>query len=423
MPDRSDEQIPISHLEAAVTRGIITAEQLQALREMPPAGSEPTSPPQEVRRGLNAVTVAYYVGAAAVVFAFGWYVVDRWNALGPTGVLMIALLYGAIFAFTARYLDRLGFRTAAAVATLLTVAMTPLVAWALLKLTGLWYEPGSIAAGPYLQRVDLLEALRWIPIELTTALAALVALRRVHFALLALPVAAALPVVLAQAMPLCMDPEIAGEMTGWLSIVSGVLLLVCGYWVDRHPRDDEDYARWVFLAGLVTLMVGVFGAWSDAGYERHGLPALAVGLFALSLFLRRPMFLLFGAVGFVSYLGYLAFDVFRSALSFPIVLATFGICVIVVTVWVQRRYPAMARHVEARQAGARVVPHAGLVFGGAVLVAFTLFAAQLPAARGRMVDRWAQMRVRAVMAHRAARDARARREALRTAPPSRRARQ
>ncbi len=412
MADHDDERLPISRLEAAVARGIITAEQLQAIRDMPAEAAPPRGRAPEAGRGLNAVTIAYYVGGAAVVFAFGWYVVDRWNTLGPAGVLAIALLYGAIFAFTARYLDRLGFRTAAAVATLLTVVMTPLAAWGLLKLTGQWYEPG-----PHMARTDLLETLRWIPLELATALAALVAMRRVHFAILALPVAAALPFVLGQATPLFMDPELTGEMASWMTIVSATLLLVCGYWVDQHPRDDEDYARWVFLVGLVALMVGVIGAWSAAGYERHGLPALAVGLFALSLLLRRPMFLVFGAIGFVAYLAYLAFDVFRTALSFPVVLATFGVCVILLTVWAQRRYPAMARRVEERQAGSRAVPHAGLVFGGAVLVALTLFAVQLPEARSRMADRWAQTRLTALRVHRAQMEAKTHRGQPRTVPP------
>ncbi len=392
MADRDDEGLPISRLERAVEQGIITAEQLRAIRALATSPVEPPAAPREARRGLNAVTIAYYLGGAAVVFAFGWYVVDRWDALGPAGVLAITLLYGAVFSFTARYLGHLGFRTAAAVATLLAVAMTPLVAWSLLDLAGLWYTPGTVAGGAYVVRNDPLETLRWIPLELAAALAALVALRRVHFAILALPVAAALPFVIGQAMPLFMDPDVTGEMGSWMAVLSGVLVLACGYWVDQHPRDDEDYARWVYLVGLVTLAVGVGGAWSGAGYERHGLPVLAVGLFALSLFLRRPMFLVFGAIGFVGYLAYLAFDVFRTALSFPIVLATFGVCVIVITVLIQRRYPALARRVEEQQAGLRAVPHAGLVFGGAMLIALTLFAVQLPEARARASDHWWQIR-------------------------------
>jgi hypothetical protein len=112
------------------------------------------------------------------------------------------------------------------------------------------------------------------------------------------------------------------------------------------------------------------------------------------------MFAVFGALGFVGYLAYLAFDVFRTTLNFPIVLATFGIGVIVITVWLQRRYPALARRVEHRRSGQRSVPHAGLVFGGAIVVALALAASRLPGARERAANAWMRQRRTALQMHR-----------------------
>lgn len=405
MPNRPEDRISRQRLEDAVTRGIITAEQLQAIRALPEphpvlgpgAASPPPGEGEETRRGLNAVTIAYAIGGVTVLFAFGWYIVDRWNALGPGGVLAVALVYAAVFALTARVVGRLGFHTASAVATLLAVGMTPLVAWSLLRLAGLWYVPGPARPAPLRTRVDILEQLRWIPLELATALAALVALRRVHFGILAVVPAAVLPMVVGHLMPLVLDPDIAGVMSPWATIVSAVVLLGCGYVAQQRTADGEDYAQWIYLAGLVTLAMGIGGAWSFAGHERHALPAIAVGLFALSLFLRRPMFLFFGAFGFIGYLAYLAFDVFRRTLSFPIVLATFGLVVITVTVWLQRRYPALARRVDERQGGRRVLPHAPLVFGGAAVVALATFFAELPAAKTRAAEARARRHDAAVL--------------------------
>lgn len=395
--------ISLARLREAVARGVISDEQLRRLRDVPEpeAGVDgaAAAPAVEAPRGLNAVILAYYVGAAAVVFAFGWFIVDRWEALGAPGVLAVAVVYAAVFALSARTLARAGFETAAALATLLTVAMVPIVAWSLLKMAGLWYEPDPWLSGPYARRADVLEALRWIPLELATALAGLFALRRVRFGLLALPVAAAVPPVIGQAMLLVIDPEVGPEMLGWTALIAAAVMLACGYWVDRHPRDDEDYARWVYLVGLVALSVGVVASWQYMTYERHGLPALAAGLFAVSLFLRRPMFLVFGSLGFVGYLAYLAFDVFRTTLSFPIVLATFGLCVILLAVWAQRRYPALARRMEARQGGQRRVPHAALVFGGAIAISVVLFAVQLPEAHDRAREQWTRIRAAQLRAH------------------------
>ncbi|MGA9837490.1 MAG: hypothetical protein WBQ26_09280 [Gemmatimonadaceae bacterium] len=393
--------ISLGQLREAVTRGVISAEQLRMIRELPEPGDERAGgTAREVRRGLNAVTIAYYMGAAAVVFAFGWFIIDRWKPLGAGGVLVVSLVYALVFGITSRTLTRFGFATAAALAALLTVVMMPLVAWALLSLAGWWYEP-RIAPGmaPFAAWTDVLESLRWIPLELTAALAALIALRRVQFAVLAIPVAMALPLVVVHAMPLLLDPEIVSEMTAWGLLVAAAAVIAAGYVADRRTSDGEDYARWVYLTGLITLAVGVLSAWEYAGYLRHALPMLAVALFALALYLRRSIFLVFGGLGFVGYLAYLAFDVFGKAMSFPVLLATFGTGIILITVLLQRRYPSLARQVEAQQHGRRRVPHAPLVFGAAMVVLLGVFAGRLDGARDRARAQWTRIRATQLEMH------------------------
>ena len=379
-----------ARLDAAVAAGIISADQAAAIRALPDPPDESAGTP-EAPRELNAVAIAYFVGGAAVLFAFGWFIVDRWKVLGPGGILVVSLVYAALFALTARTLARYGFHFGAGVAAFLAVGMTPLVAWALLDLGGLWYEPGAWSGPPFAVRVDVLESLRWIPLELATALAALVALRRLRFGILALPVAAALPMAVAHAMPLFVDSLTLVELNAWAALVSATALLAVGYYADQRPADGEDFAQWIYLPGLVTLATAVMALWPYLGWERHGLIALAIGLFALSLYLRRMMFVVFGALGVVGYLAYLAFDVFRGAADFPVLLATFGLSVIVVTVWLQRRYPALARRVEARQTRRGAVPRARLVFGGAIVVAMALFALHVNGAQGRAHAAMARM--------------------------------
>src|ERR1043166_4292106 len=65
----------MDRLDAGVARGIIPAEQRDALRALDVGGSPA---PIEAHRGLNAVTVAYWVGGIAVLGAFGWFLVRRW---------------------------------------------------------------------------------------------------------------------------------------------------------------------------------------------------------------------------------------------------------------------------------------------------------------------------------------------------------
>jgi hypothetical protein len=69
---------------------------------------------------------------------------------------------------------------------------------------------------------------------------------------------------------------------------------------------------------------------------RHVLIPGAFVAFVFSLRMRRMMWTLLGIGWFVTYLVWLAADVFENSPFFPIVLAALGLGVIIATVWVQR---------------------------------------------------------------------------------------
>jgi len=396
------DHIPLSRLHQAVDAGIINAAQLDALLalEAGPGDSLDALPAQvEEQKGLNAISVAYWGGAIAVLFAFGWFLVDRWQVLGPGGVLVVTVVYAGLFALAARLLMRAGFHTAAALAALCVVGMTPIIAWAALALAGLWelYETGqrlAVAPPPW-------DTLRWLPIDLATILAALVALRRVRFAVLALPVAIALWALLGHASSAFIDPESLVYMWDRVHLVAATVLLGAAYSLDQRARHAEDYAFWFYLVGLVALTVAIGGIWNEATklLVAHATLALAILLVVAALRLRRRVFIAFAVLGFLSYLGYLAFDVFRKTVGFPIVLATCGLVVILVTVLAQQRYPELVRRMDADRLTQRTIPGARVIFPSAVVVALALFAAHLPAAREQAGEQAKRDRVRAWQVH------------------------
>lgn len=395
------DNIPLSRLRRAVDAGIINAAQLDALLalEAGTGDSRAASAPAEMHRGFNAISVAYWGGAIAVLFAFGWFLVDRWQVLGPGGVLVVTVVYAGLFALAARLLMRAGFHTAAALAALCVVGMTPIIAWAALALAGLWelYETGqrlAVAPPPW-------DTLRWMPIDLATILAALVALRRVRFAVLALPVAIAVWALVGHVSTAFIDPESLVYMWDRVNLVAATALLGAAYSLDQRARHAEDYAFWFYLVGLVALTVAIAGIWNEATklLVAHATLALAILLVVAALRLRRRVFIAFAVLGFLSYLGYLAFDVFRKTVGFPIVLATFGLVVILVTVLAQQRYPELVRRMDADRLTQRTIPGARVIFPGAVAVALALFAAHLPAAREQAELRAKRDRVRAWQVH------------------------
>ena len=390
-----------SRLDEAVARGIITAAQREAILSLGDESAAPAAATAEAPRGFNGVNVAYAVGAVAVLFAFGWFLFERWSTLGALGVLLVSLGYAALFATAAHVLARLGFRTASAVATLLAVGMTPVVTWAVLALSGVWYEPASFPRVP--PQVHPAESTRWLPIELATILVASIAIWRVRVGLLALPIAIASAFGALHLIPVIFDPAIAFRIQPWMSLFIGCTLLLAGYAADRR-RDEADYAQWLYAVALLAIALGLAELW---GTYRRGVPhliaVLSIGAVIVSLYLRRRMFLVFGAAGAIAYLAYLAFDVFRRTLGFSIVLAGFGLTVIALTVWLQRRYPAIARRMAAQRGDARPrLPGDYTVFGVATALTFILLLTSPP--RARRVQREVEERTQRLLDEQRRRD-------------------
>ena len=311
--------------------------------------------PIEAPEAFNAVTVAYYVGAFIVLFGFGWFLVDRWDALGPAGVLAVTLIYAALFLGMAFVLRKHGFSFAAAVATLLAVGMTPLVTWSVLKLTGAW--PVQVRGHCEYDVPWALECRgRWMIVELTTILASLVALRTVKYALLMKPVAIALLVLTFHIIEAIFGYTFESTAAGWAVIAAASIILVIAYLVDIRNDSNQDYAFWLYLPGLVAAFIGMQMIWSFDRSLRHALIVVAVVTMAVAVYMRRRTFLFFGAVWFAWYLGFLAFDVLRKMVALPILLATTGIVIILAAVWIQRTYPRLVSKVSDAREGKRRLP-------------------------------------------------------------------
>jgi len=365
-------------IEAAVDRGVIDADQrarLHALAqelahelERDTAPAEPNAP--EIRRGFNAVTIAYSVGAILVLIALGWFLADRWNALGPAGVLGVSVAYAAAFAAAAGALRRRRFDVAGGIAAVLAVSMTPVWAWALLRLTGEWPDP--LAWDNALARYEPFIASRLIVLDLATIGVALAALRRVDFFALGAPIAVAFTALMLHLARALGDPRIAWYMGPYVLWVIACTLFAIAYAVDRRQPADEDYALWFYIAGMLALAAGYVQGWNALGAWRHATPLVAISLIVASLYLRRRTLLIGGGVAAFAYLGYLAFDVFRRVIALPLALATLGLVVIVATVWMQRRFPALVERVNREEpAGGKALPTGPIAVLGPLAIAIT----------------------------------------------------
>lgn len=321
-------------LDAAVSLGIITAEQAQAIRDLVPARAAVAARP------MGAATLGYVLGALTVLIAMGWFLADRWTWLGAGGVLAVATLYAGLFLVVAWRLRGEGFAQASGFSVLLAVGMVPIAVVAINEMSG-WFTtpPRGVCGYP--------DFMLWscrgeeIVVELATLAAALFALRKVRFSLLVLPIAAIMLRFLFHAADTMGRAGLGAVSASWVWVIGASLLAAAAYETARRQDGDEDYALWLHLGAALaaavasTMLLGRFDSF------RHLLIPAALVAFAFSLRMGRFVWTLLGMAWFVGYLGWLASEVFRDTPFFPIVLAALGVSVIIATVWVQRNSAAL----------------------------------------------------------------------------------
>lgn len=370
-------------LAEGVARGIITEGQRSALEALA-AGDRSPDVAGATRASLSpmgatGVMIAYGVGAMLALFAMGWFVVDRWEALGGVGLLLVATGYLLLFLGVARVLAREGYPLAHDLAVFLAVAITPLLGWALGVVLGLWSD-AALRVCSVLMPPAAPCATTPIALQLLTVCAALLAMRRVRFAPLAIPgavAAVALPLELLQAIS-THPPTRVGNT--WAGILSASFALVVAYAVERRTTRGEgpDYAFWMHLGAAIAAVVATAQFFGNYAAWRHVVPFLALGAFVMAVYLRRVVWTVVGSVITLIYLVWLATDVFKLGLGFPLLLVLLGVVIIILTVWVQKRLPTLVTR-DVRDAEGRAhVPGGWGVILLPLVVTVVLLATVIP---------------------------------------------
>ncbi|MBI2496422.1 MAG: DUF2157 domain-containing protein, partial [Opitutae bacterium] len=210
--------------------------------------------------------------------------------------------------------------------------MTPLATYGILRQFDLWpqSDPGAY------QGFHVWINGSWITLEIATILAGVVALRFRRFPFLTAPIAVALWYLSMDLGPLLMSvPDYGWEIRLWISLWFGLVTLVAAYAVDFRGR-DEDFAFWIYLFGLLAFWGGLSFMDSNSELGKFLYALINVGLVAVALVLRRVMFVVFGAVGIMGYIGHLAYGVFKDSMMFPFALTFLGLSIIALGVIYQR---------------------------------------------------------------------------------------
>lgn len=310
------ERFDARDLARAVDAGVLTPGQNQALLEF--LKRQPTQQPS-----FQLAHVAFYFGALLIMGAMGWLLSEAWMRIGDSALLLIALGYIGVLTVGGLVLQRRGQRIPAGVLAAVAVSIVPLAVFAVERLTGFW--PLDDIQTNYHSYYTYVQG-GWLLMEAATVLAGLLMLRLIPFPFIVMPIAVAL-----WFMSMDLTEWVYGEPFNWaqrqqVSLWFGLGLLLVFLGIDGRTR--QDYAYWGYLAGLLAFWGGLSSMESDSELGKALYCLINLGLMAIAVLLRRPMFMVFGAMGVAAYLGYLAYDVFADSLLFPIVLTVIGLGVI-----------------------------------------------------------------------------------------------
>ena len=330
------ERFDARDLARAVSAGVLQPGQDQALlaflRQQP-----------ESRASFQLAHVAFYLGALLIMGAMGWLLTEAWMRIGDGALLAIAQLYIGGITLFALSLQRRNQPVAAGVLAAVAVSIVPLAVFAIERLAGWW--PLDDAQGDYHQYYTYVQG-GWLAMEAATVLAGLLMLRLIRFPFIVMPIAVAL-----WFMSMDLSEWFHGDLFSWeqrrtVSLWFGLGLLLVFLVIDGRTR--RDYAFWGYLAGLAAFWGGLTLMDSGSEWGKALYCLINLGLMGLAVLLRRPVFMVFGAMGVAAYLGYLSYEVFADSLLFPVILTLIGLGVIGLGVLYQKRREALSEQLRAQ---------------------------------------------------------------------------
>lgn len=307
--------------------------------------SEPRAPAPEQRKGFNLVTVLYYFGAMLMISACAWFLVDKRDVLGTSGVCITVIVYILIAASTGLWLRREGYLVGGGLLITVAVSLTPLLTYSVEKMAGLWpaNDPGAYKDFyPWIHGSSIV-------MELMTIAAAAAALKFVRFSFLTAPMAFSFWFLsMDLAALIYKQNNFDVDKRKWVSVFVGLITMLVGYGIERVMRNrgtpmTEDFAFWCYLFGLMAFWGGLTAMDSRSELTRVVYLLINLALIGMAVKLRRTTFLIFGAIGVYVYLGHLAWEVFKDSVFFPFVLALLGLSLILATVLGQRHWRSSLR--------------------------------------------------------------------------------
>ncbi len=341
-----NSQFSLRDLEAAVSAGVIDSTAFERLRPFLAQRGATMPPPATAKTSrFDLMHVLWYAGALITMSAMGLFSTLAFGAMGGTGLTATGFLYGlGLWYVGHRLWQSEETRTPGGLLIAAAVSMVPLAVFGIQSAANAW--AGFEAPGTFQSFYKYIKG-GWVPMEVATLVVSVLAARRYPFAFIAFPAAMCLWFL---SMDLTAwfadDKHFDYTLRRQVSLVFGMVLFVAVWIYELRPR-RADYAFWLHLVAAITFWGGLTFQSSSSEVGKFLYCLINVGLIMIAIYMGRRVYAVFGVIGIMTYLGHLAYTVFKDSLLFPFALSAFGLAMVAAGIWLARRRERIANWMEA----------------------------------------------------------------------------
>lgn len=278
------------------------------------------------------IHILYYLGGLLAISAVTIYVTKAWDRMQGYPLLILAFLLLLLgFSLTHYFLDK-KLRIPAGIMASFSLALVPLIVYNIQFLIGI--KPrADFFYSDFHRYIDWY----WINMELATLLVGFIMLYLYRFPFLLFPISFILWYMSMDLWPLFFG---SGQYTfnerATFTMFFGLIVLLAALYLDLAYDDEEDYAFWLYITGVIIFWGGLSCQYSTSELSKFFYLLINVAMLVVSAILNRRVFAVFGAIGILSYVSHLAFTVFANSLGFPVVLVFIGVLIILAAAFFTR---------------------------------------------------------------------------------------
>ena len=303
-------------LKKAVNAEIISAQQGEKLLELFSQAHHSTN-------SFGLTNVLYYLGGLIAIGAMSWFMTLGWEIFGGFGIFFLSLFYATFGLFLLNFFEKKGFPIPAGIAATFVIFLTPLAIYGLEKGMGWWPADAAV-----FREYNFFIHWYWMYMELGTLAVGIILISIYRYPFMVLPLALTLWYISMDLTAMLAGGNYTFELGASVSLYFGLLFIFIAFLVDLKFYQSGDYAFWLYLFSVLTFWTGLTALNSDSELAKFFYLCVNVVMILLGALLNRKVFTLFGGIGFCTYFGYLAYQVFKHSIWFPIILSLLGFAII-----------------------------------------------------------------------------------------------